>query len=514
MKRGVIIALIILMLGPMWSRAQIGLDQSERLEIPLSWKELPFEVFPWYKQGLVLFREIPDHAFNRRGWELRLHAFDLSTRWNIILEGEPGYDVVGWDIGESSLYLLLEHRNDKTRDYHIKSFSALNGAEKHYEIPNSFPLMLTHFEVTGNRVLFGGSYNMNPVVLLGNLQAGTSATLPGIFRDNSSLIDINKDVINGRFTVLVQERDMQRNYTMAVKNFDESGALLEDIILKIPDHKALLDAKVTNWDGRGQRVVGTYARKRSNFPEGFFVAIIPPSGEPVIQYHPFGELQNFFTFLRQGRIQRHINRHQGDEDKVSRPINYQIIFAELRQGLEEDMLVATMVKADSRSIGNTLWNPMAFRNPMWSTMQPGHQMDSPYFRVGTHVSAVVLGIDAKGQIAWDNIMNLDDMGPTDEVRHIAIASTGRQLQYLYNIENELRYQITEGGRLVLDKQEAKIALPNPEDRERSFRPETFGTLLWYDDVFLAYGVQRIKNLSGEIEDRARKVFYLNKIRIR
>jgi hypothetical protein len=511
MKKGILV--LAFFIGSALGNLSIAqLDQTERLEIPISWREQPFELFPWFDHGLLLFREIPDYDFQKNGWELKLVRPDLEMAWEVSFEEQNGYEVSGWDVGESEAYMLLEHRNDKTRDFIIKSFSLSNGMEKSYSIPSSIPLMLSHFEVLGNRILLGGMYNLNPVVLLGNLQAGTSATLPGIFRDNSALIDIRKDVINGRFTVLVQERDIRKNYTIAVKNFDESGTLLEDIVLEIPDHKALLSGRVTTPGSRGQRVVGTYARRKSTFPEGIFVAGIPSNGEPVIRYYPFGELNNFFNFMSEKRSKRHQVRHEGDEDKVARPINYQVAITELREGNREDMLIATLLKSDARSVNTPLFNPWSFRTRNWGRTQPLGLADNWTMEGGNHISAFTIGIGTDGRVNWDQSMELSDIEVNDQIQHISVARRGMQVLYLYNIENELRYQVTEGNNMVVEKQEESIELPYEEDKERTIRPDTYGTLFWYDDVFIAFGIQRIKNPGDEVDDRDRKVFYINKIR--
>lgn len=504
-----VLVFLLCMPGP---AAWAQLDQSERLEIPISWKEQPFELFPWYNHGLLLFREIPDYSFQKNGWELKLVRPDLKMAWEIKFEEQAGYDVTGWDVSENQAYMLLEHRNDKTRDFIIKSFSLSGGEEKSYTLASGFPLLLSHFEVLGNRVLLGGMYNLNPVVLLGNLQTGSSATLPGIFRDNSSLVDIRKDVINGRFTVLVQERDLQKNYTMAVKNFDESGTLLDDVILKIPDHKALLSGRVSNPDGQGQRVVGTYARRKSTFPEGIFTANIPYNGQVEMRYYPFGELSNFFRFMSEKRMKRHQSRHEGDEDKVARPINYQVAITELREGRLEDMLIATLLKANTRSVNTPMFNPWAFRTRGWGQMQAPGMADDWTMDGGNHVSAFTIGIGKDGRLSWDQMMDIADFEDMDQIQHISVARRGAQVLYLYNIENELRYQVTEGNDVIIEKQEETIQLPYEEDKERTIRPDTYGTLFWYDDIFIAYGIQRIKNTGEELEDRDRKVFYINKVR--
>ena len=83
----------------------------------------------------------------------------------------------------------------------------------------------------------------------------------------------------------------------------------------------------------------------------------------------------------------------------------------------------------------------------------------------------------------------------------------------YSYENELRTKVLKQGEILEGESYTDVALKYESDNSSGRDQNKSALEPWYDDWFLAYGIQRIKNTSNLESDDNRRVFYINKFRI-
>lgn len=491
---------------------QPKLNQNLRYEVELSWKEEPYELINGGQVGIFLYRFIPDYSFSKRGWELVMLDASFEEKWKVKLEEENTYNITGYDVGKDRLTLMLEPNFDISRNIRFKSFDFKTGEEEQFEVPYPLQFEMTHFEIMGERVIFGGSYDARPVVILSNHITQNNITLPGLFKEHARLLDISLDKENDRFSVMILERNDFRKNTLSVKTFDLDGLMLEDLSLDIENHKSLISGKISPYTPRGRVITGTYGSTRQSFPEGFFTALIDFEGRQRLNYFPFGQLENFFYFQPDGKVERLKNRHKGDDRKVGRPISYKILPHEILPYSEGFVFSFNIVKPGARVVRSRA-APLSGGSRVY-TMENNAIWVPQFSEVNNvHMGYVVLGINTSGDMLWDNMMPLHNMVNETSTSNVAMAIDGRRITIGYNVENEIRYQVTEGKSVVLAKESAPVEMKLEGDRERAFRSDYYGISSWFGRYFLAYGIQRLRNPNLESNKTDRRVFYVNRLYI-
>lgn len=131
---------------------------------------------------------------------------------------------------------------------------------------------------------------------------------------------------------------------------------------------------------------------------------------------------------------------------------------------------------------------------------------------GYQYTHAMLGLfDEEGNLLWDQIFEMKgSYKPFYVKRFISIAEKD---------ENSLKLVFASGKRIIsksIDYEGAVINDSESEDIETSYTGDKVKTSFsnidyWYDNYFVAYGSQKIKNKAGEAK-RKRKVYFVSKIK--
>ncbi len=127
-----------------------------------------------------------------------------------------------------------------------------------------------------------------------------------------------------------------------------------------------------------------------------------------------------------------------------------------------------------------------------------------------YTHAFLASFDKQGNLEWDNSFELDDVKlmRLKEVVKLNLEEEQNQIALRFQEENLLS-QIIEGGKISVSKQEQLIETAYETDRVT--RNLDSDLAYWFDNYFIAWGYQRIKNSTGESEKSKRNVFFFNKV---
>jgi len=129
-----------------------------------------------------------------------------------------------------------------------------------------------------------------------------------------------------------------------------------------------------------------------------------------------------------------------------------------------------------------------------------------------YTHAVVAAFGSDGKMIWDNSFEIEDVlsYSLEQFIHAAFTEDGIVLLYLY--DNQIRSKIISGSEVIEGKKFDDLKLSFEDDKVNEHSSLKIGGLeKWYGNTFLAYGVQRIKNLKDSGVKLNRKVFYINKV---
>lgn len=512
MKQKIYHSAIILILFFVGVQGQLSaqIEQPVRAEIEIAWDESVYNIISLEKSGVLLIRQVIKNlsSMKDRDWEIVRYDTDLKEVWKNTFVEDVNFRLFGYDHRGRYAYLLYKRGENRDANLILKRITVETGKVESFDFSSVVDMEITYFETLNNKIILGGYYNSKPVVAVISLATKLAVVLPNVFNENADLLDIKIDELNNIFTVLVSEREENKNYTIAVKNFDEDGNLIRDARIMTDSEKSLTAGRVTNLDALGQRIIGTYSNKKIDASQGIFIANLKMDGSQEIEYHTFGDLNNFFSYLPPNRRDRMNRKYRSKENGRSALLNQRMMFSDLVPTQNGHIAVITGYQPLFTDSNPVSMNRYQYVPNTFGTAFTARDREARFYR---YQFVSLIAFDNTGKLLWDNAMELRDKEMESLEDLVYVYPEPYRTIMMYMSENEIVYQVVNKNEIIEPKTYEEIALEYEDDKIRSFTYETEGLQHWYDEYFFAFGVQRIKNREVEEVENDRKVFYINKV---
>lgn len=478
--------------------------QTKRFELPVKERNESYDIIPSSHNGLFLHRHFAGTDTDQ------IHLVRLDTifeqKWAGFIPIQKNYRIFGTQVFEEKLFILLRYRDYSRNDLILLAIDESDGQYIQYVIRGYIPFAPTEFQVTRQAAIIGGYYQRIPVVLHFSLTALFSKVLPGLFTEEGELTQLHAHQ-DGSFDVLISARNISRQRTIWIKNYDPEGNLLRNVALQPDEKKHLIFGRSLKTSGDKQIVAGVYGNRSSEFSRGIFVATLDPTGEEHIRYHNFGDLENFFQYMkanREKRIKNRIERKKVRGKKIR--FNYRFLVHELVPYQNQYVLLGeaffpryiTTDRFQYRTYGYPGMMPGNF-------IQNGRIFDGYYY---TH--AVVMGFDEHGNVIWDNSFEINDVRTFTLEQFVKLEVLPDRVALMYLFENHIRTKIIKNDEVLEGKTVDPIATFREGDMVVGDASQQNRLEYWYDHYLYAYGVQDVVSRTPQTESR-RRVFFINKI---
>ena len=253
-----------------------------------------------------------------------------------------------------------------------------------------------------------------------------------------------------------------------------------------------------------QLVAGVFGGRNSLYSRGLFLASIDPSGMQQLRYYNYGDLENFFNYMKAKREKRVKERIERRKIKGKRTrFNYRFLVHEIVPYNNQYILLGEAFYPRYTSTDRTYYG---FFNPN-AVYQNSIIRDGRIFDGYRYTHAVVMGFDLNGKLLWDNSFEINDVKTFTLEQFVKLEVQKDRIALLYLFENEIRTKIIKNDEVLEGKTFEPIR--TKAENEIVKKDETdFNKLdYWYRDFFFAYGVQEITNPgTGK-----RRVFFINKV---
>jgi hypothetical protein len=475
--------------------------QAQRFEIHLPSNEKHFDIIGAETHGLYLYRNI----FIKGDEQLQLVKLDTSfqQQWGGTLPLERNYLLMGKKAFKDKLYLLLRYKDYSKNDLILIIIDA-EGSYHRYNIRGYIPFAPTEFQITDEAVLVGGYYNRVPLVLYYSLVKLNSRVLPGIFNESGELTQI-RTYPDGSFDVLISALNFQRQKTIWIKNYSAEGNLNTNFALDPQDNKHLIFGRSIKTGNNNQIVAGVYGSRSTNFSHGIFIARIDPAGLQQIRYYNFGDLENFFKYMKAKREQRVKNRIERRKIKGKKiRLNYRFLVHELVPYNDQFILLGEAFYPKYTTVDRTysgFFNASRYSNSM---IQDGRIFDGYYY---TH--AVVMGFTANGDLVWDNSFEINDVRTFTLEQFVKLEVEDDKVALLYMFDNKIRTKIIQNNQVLEGKSADPVITSLPPSLVKNNSDEVGKLEYWYGGYLYAYGVQESERIN--VFDKKR-IFYINKVK--
>lgn len=492
-----------LSLTQMTASAQI--TQSNRYELILQDNEPEFHLTT-NANGLFLSRHLSGYSADH----LELIRLDTSftEKWKGFIALDTRYVLAGRRAFNNHAFFLFRHLDPTVRDLVLFAVNEEDGTYIRYNIKSYIPFLITELQVMNNVVLVGGYYNRVPLVLYYHTELRQSRILPGLFNEEGELTQI-KPYADGTFDVLISAKNFTRQKTIWTKSYSPDGNLIGHYTLTPEGNKNLIFGRSIKTDRQTQLIAGVYGHKNSEYSRGIFVSSIDPAGYQQLKYYNFGDLENFFKFMkakRENRIKERIERRKIKGKRVK--FNYRFLVHEVIEHRGQFILLGEAFYPKYRSLESSYYGGFFRTFPSNLSIRDGRIFDGYWY---TH--AAIMAFDETGKLLWDNSFEINDLRTFTLEQFVKIEVQDDKVILLYFFENKLRTKIIQGNKVLEGKTADPIRTLYDNDIILALKESaTSGKLeYWYDHFFYAYGIQNIVNGTDTPLSPKRRVFFINKI---
>jgi hypothetical protein len=476
--------------------------QSDRFEITLDRNEKHFEITPAEDRGLFLHRR-----FRSEGNEDQVQIIKLDTAFQVNWQGylpiNRKFAIMGKRAEKDHLYLLLRNQDYTKKDLELISVEQQKGTFLRYVIRNFIAFVPTEFQITDQAALIGGYFNHVPVVIHFAFDTQKTKVLPGLLNESGELTQI-QTYPDGAFDVLISAKNFGGERTIWIKNYDPEGNILRNVPLQPEHNKHLIFARSIKTANDMQLVAGVYGARNSEYSKGIFIASVDPSGLQQLRYYDYGDLENFFKYMkakREQRVKERIERRKIRGKKTR--FNYRFLVHEITPYNNQFILLGEAFYPRYQSVERTYYN--GFFTPY--NLGPNYIRNGRVFDGYRYTHAVVMGFDPNGKLLWDNSFEINDVKTYTLEQFVKLEKQPDKIALLYLFENQLRSKIIKGNEVLEGKTFEPLKTNSEKDIAKFEQSGDSNLDYWYDDYFYAHGTQEISNA----DHGRRRVFFINKV---
>jgi hypothetical protein len=328
--------------------------------------------------------------------------------------------------------------------------------------------------------------------------------LPGLFNEAGELNQI-RVYDDDSFDVIISARNLQRQHTVWMKSYDPEGNLLINYPLEPEGSTHLLFGRSVKTDQKNQMIAGVFGTRNKEFSRGLYIANIAPSGLQETRYYHFGDLKNFFKYMKAKREIRVKNRIERKKIKGKRArFNYRFLVHELIFHNDQYILLGEAFYPKYKNV----------EGPYAGGFFSGGTTTGPIIRDGRvfdgyiYTHAVVMGFDKNGNLLWDNSFEINDIKSFTLEQFVKLNVQDDKIALVYMYQNQIRTKIIKDDQVLEGKTSDPIKTFRDSDIVKKQSKAEGNLDYWYGNFLVAHGTQEIESKDHHYP---RRVFYINKV---
>ncbi|HRS18881.1 MAG TPA: hypothetical protein P5243_05215 [Bacteroidales bacterium] len=401
-----------------------------------------------------------------------------------------------------SAHKFFEIAIDKHKNYiiHAISIPQLDVTSLHGKLPKN--LYIHAVESLDDYIFIKASTRKFYFIFIKNMITGEESftqytpvsahdfNMLGFKADSSSneLYIIYRDKINNEITTIVEI------YTQGKKS--------NEFIIPNGTEKFLLNGSLFKTKDNAYILCGTFGNSHKDMMSvGIYICKLKHKKIEFIQFVNYLDIKNFMINLPEKKQERIIKRKEKKEKKGNDIfISYMIAPHKIIEYNNEYILIAEAFYPTYKQECYTVPTGSGGTTTQCTVVFNGYEY-THYF---------IYTFDQKGNPIWSNTKKMNISYKPFRVETFVNANiTNNNLVTLYGTDKEFYYTaFNQKGEEI--SSETHISITS-ENESESIKKSSMITEHWYDNFFIAYGFQKIKNTD---EKEKRNVFFINKIEVK
>lgn len=507
----------------------------KRVEIPVPANSTEVFTIPLNQQGVIVLNQI-----NKTNYTLTRFDTNLEKLWTVNGTMDASLDYVKHSYDGNNLYLLFSRYRSNV--YEVVKVNIGPGFIEKYQIMSVDRMEVSDFQALKFSVFIGGVVNSQPVILFTNLIERKTIILPSALKNQAEIqsmeLDTTTDILNVTYAVGTKGK----NYQLVLKTFDENGKIVSQIAMNPDNEFAMMNGRLNLVSDSTEVMFGTYGHKnsigssRGPTSQGIYFSKLVDNEVADLKFYSFTAFKNFFNFMpnrqRERQEKKILDKKEKGEDLR---LDYRLIVHDVIKKDGKYIMVAEAFYPEYRNnnfspygFGNS-WNSWgspysSFYNPYrwgygnYGLYSPFSSYYSPWgwgnrnynnaqtFDGWVYTHAVVAAFDEKGNLLWDNSIELKDVKEQKLTEKVKASVKGDEIVLSYSNKGQIFTKIIQAEKVLEETQNKPIDTQLEGDKVKQTSSDNID--FWYNNYFLASGYQKISN---DLEGGKRNVYYLNKV---
>ncbi|MBB6005092.1 hypothetical protein [Arcicella rosea] len=504
----------------------------KRVEIPLPSSNSELFTIPINDQGVLVLSQISKTNFT-------LTRFDtnLEQIWSINGTIDGNLDYVKHCYDGKNLYLLFSRYRSNV--YEVIKVNIGPGFIEKYQIMSVDRMEVSDFQAINASIFIAGMVNNQPVILFTNLVERKTKVLPSALKSQAEIQSMELDTSTAIVNVTYAVGTRGKNYQLVVKSFDEDGKQISQVVMNPENEFAMMNGKLNLVSDSTEVMFGTYGHKnsigssRGPTSQGIYFSKLLDNEITDLKFHSFTEFKNFFNFMGERQKEKQEKKIQDKKEKGGDlRLDYRLLVHDIIKQDDKYIMVAEAFYADYRynnyspfgafngfgSPYSSFYNPYRWGYGYYGLYSPFSSYYSPWgwgnryygnqqtFDGWIYTHAIVAAFDEKGNLLWDNSIEMKDVKEQKLSEKVKASVKGDEITLSYSNKGQIFTKIIKADKVLEDTQSAKVATQLEGDKVKQTTSDAID--YWYKNYFIASGYQRITN---DNEGGRRNVFYMNKI---
>lgn len=488
-------------------------DPPLRIEIESKSDEAMFRVVACGDLGFIMFYQSTLTQDEYRYWTFVSYNIFMQETWKKEIPVYKNVDMRKKLFKDGNLYLLfhdVEKKKKELSNFQVLKIDIANTRYELYsgELPENSKIV--DFDVFHHNIIAGidiGEEQTAIIVLDENTKE--TKTIFELTENSSRFESLYIDTLKNSFTGVINMFTTKSEYYLILEEFDTAGNKMQSTIIRPGENKKLNSGNIITINENERLVLGTYdfvkggtIDKKSYFhneSSGFYSIKINGNQQGESRYFNFLEMENMTGYLKSKEYVQALKKAERKDDN---PDKYSLDF---------DLLLHDIVKKDSlyyfvseayyeeyHTVTSTYYDYYGRPVPVSYSVFDGYK----YF------NAFISCFTKDGIKLWDNGLEIFNILTFDLENRVNIYFAGDEIILAYNREGKIGAKIIKGAQIIEGLE--YYPLESTYINDKIIGDSKSSMEFWYDNYFLAYGFQNIRNNTLVGNDK-RVVFYLNKV---
>lgn len=464
------------------------------------------EIHTFGKTGFILSSSATESENGEKEWRYELYNSNLvSTKTNQIQLKKKFYNVVGF---RNDNYLFDLYK-DKKNNFSFVSVKA--EGLKIDQVEGKFPkkTIVSNMVVLKDKAFLNVRIKSKATIIIIDRETGSTSLVPIIIgKYSSKKLQISRiqelENIN-EVLVFVKVQTKRKKNEMYLIRLNGDGEIIDTILINEDIKENIISISGSNIADDEYIITGTYSRVNTTSSEGIFFGKLSKGKLEFLKFYTFTKMKEFFSYMSdktKAKVEKKIEKKEKKGKELV--LNYLIADHKVMQIGDDFLFLGEAyypTYREERYTTTRVVNGVSKTVTEYRTVFDGYQY--------TH--ATLSKFDKEGNMLWDQAFEMyPNHKPFYVKRFISISELnneklelifsngGRIISKSFNFDGEvIEERKSESIQTVLSGDQVRLSYSNIN--------------FWYDNYFLAYGHQVIKNKEDKTVKKKRIVFFIARI---